>query len=162
MVVHLQSLISLRRNAEDAAGQALAQAIAVREREERQQERLAEAWRTARQGLDEEKQRQQAAPAPATAAIGQARALYRRRLEGEVTRAATIAAQHRDTVFAGAVRREETARQALAQARAEREAVEKLEAAKETEAQKIADRRAEDAASDLAQAARIRRKSDSH
>lgn len=57
-----------------------------------------------------------------------------------------------------AIATEETARQVFAKARARREAVERLQATKQAEAEQIARRRAEDAASDLAQAARVRRR----
>lgn len=156
MVVHLHSLLSLRRRAEDAAGQALAHAIALRKQQEQRQEALVEAWRAARQRLDGGRKRP--VPPPTTAAQSLARDLYRQRLEASLTRTAECAARHGSGPLAMAIRSEETARLAFAKARAQRKAVENRQATKQTEARQIAHRRAEDAASDLAQAACLRRR----
>jgi flagellar biosynthesis chaperone FliJ len=156
----LHSLLNLRRDVEDTARQALDRAAAARVREEAEQARLLEAWEAARARLKKETARLSAEPAPTNGAEANSRERYRQRLRAEVTRLAGIAEKHRNTVLAAAIAGETEARRAFEQAHRERETVEKLKQRADAEDKKIAERRAEDAASDLAQAAFVRRKSE--
>jgi flagellar biosynthesis chaperone FliJ len=156
----LHSLLNLRRDAEDTARQTLDRAVAARVREEAEQARLLEAWEAARAIFKSEAARLSAEPAPSNGAEANSREGYRLRLRAEVTRLAGIAENHRNTVLAAASAGETGARQAFEQAHREREAVEKLKQRSDAEDKKLAERRAEDAASDMAQAAFVRRKSE--
>jgi flagellar biosynthesis chaperone FliJ len=156
----LHSLLNLRRDAEDTARQTLARAVAAHVREEDEQARLLRACEAARAIFKSEEARLSAAPAPTNGAEANSRERYRQRLRAEVTRLAGIAENHRNTVLAATSAGETEARQALEQAHREREAVEKLKQRADAEEKKLAERRAENAASDLAQAAFVRSKSE--
>jgi len=148
------SLLDLRREAEQRAVRAVDRAVAVRAAEEAEQNRLAARWRKALTARDGEGERR-AAPA-ATAAQALTRERYRAGLQADVTVAARRAAEHRVGALAAALRAEAEARAALEQAHAAVAAVERLLAREQAEAARLEHRRAEDSASDLANAAFVR------
>ncbi len=156
----LHSLLNFRRDAEDTAKQVLGRAVAARVREEDEQARLVQACQPARATCKSEEARLSAEPAPTNGAEANSRERYRQRLRAEVTRLVGIAENHRNTALAAAIAVETEARQAFERAHREREAVEKLKQRADAEDKKLAERRAEDAASDLSQAAFMRRKSE--
>lgn len=158
MAFQLQSLLDLRRNAESEARGAFDRAIAVRVREEEEQARLLARWKAACGAFDEELVKR--AAAPATAAEARTRALYRERLHEKAAARARDAEDHRASPLATAQAAEEAARAAYEEAHQACQAVEKLKEHAEAEEQSIAERQAEDAAGDLAQAAYFKRRSE--
>jgi hypothetical protein len=154
MIFELQSLLDLRRDAENSAKADLALASARLLAEEKEQARLVERWRAAETKLDAETGRLAGAQTASTAEQALARESYLRRLRDEVGRLKSAASEHVTTALAAARASHEAATASHATAVRDREAVSKLEhSAKET-ARKTAARRAEDEAMDLANSRR--------
>ena len=160
MVFQLQTLLDLRRNAESDARVALDRAIAARAKEEEEQARLVAMWRAACGALDEEVARRAAGPAPTRAAEARTRSLYRDRLHDEASARARCAENHRTSAFSAALAAEDEARACYEEAHKACQAVEKLKERAEAEEKRAAERKAESAAGDLAQAAYFKRKSE--
>jgi hypothetical protein len=160
MPFQLQTLLDLRRNAEKGARQALELAMASRRQEEAAQASRMARWQEALATLAKEDARLATSPSPTTAAQATARAHYLRRLRDEASRLATIAEAHRATALAAAKAAAGAAQGAYEDARKACEAVEKIEARADAEDARKAERRAEDSAADLAQAAHFRRRSE--
>jgi flagellar biosynthesis chaperone FliJ len=160
MTFPLQTLLDLRRNAEKGARQALDVAVAARRREEEQQGRLLARWQEARTTVTKEDGRLATSPSPAVAAQASTRAHYLRRLRDEAARLKSVAEEHRTTALAAALAAESAAQAAYEEARKACEAVEKLKARADAEDERQAERRADESAADLAQAAHFRRKSE--
>jgi flagellar biosynthesis chaperone FliJ len=158
MSFQLQTLLDLRRNAEEGARQALDLAIASRRREEEEQTRLLARWREACDKAAQENGRFAAGPGPTTAAQATARGNYLRRLREDAAHLASIAEDHRTTALAAALAAESAAQADHEAARKSREAVAKLKERAEAESARKAERRADESAADLAQAAHFRRK----
>jgi hypothetical protein len=155
MVFPLQSLLDVRHNAEQDARRTLALAAAARVREEEEQQRLRAAWQSARAKWEAERRRL-ADTDPANAAQAVARQHYLGRLLDEAARLERSAEEHEMSALAASVAHEAAAQAALHEAHASCAAVEKLEERARREERRVADRRAEDAASDLAQAKKPR------
>lgn len=160
MSFQLQTLLDLRRNAEASARQALDLATASRRQEEEEQSRFMARWQEACATVAKEDGRLATSPSPATAAQATARANYLRRLRDEAARLAKIAEEHRTTALAAALAAESAAQAAYEEARKACEAVEKLKERADAEDARKAERRADESAADLAQAAHFRRKSE--
>ena len=154
----LQTLLDLRRNAEEGARQALDLAIASRRREEEEQTRLLARWREACDKAAQEGGRLATGPSPTTAAQATARGNYLHRLRAETAHLASIAEDHRTTALSAALATEVAAEASYEEARKACEAVEKLKERAEAEDARKAERRADESAADLAQAAHFRRK----
>src|ERR1039457_3228098 len=99
-----------------------------------------------------------AGPGPTTAAQATARGNYVRRLREDSAHLASIAEDHRTTALAAALAAESAAQADHEAARKSREAVAKLKERAEAESARKAERRADESAADLAQAAHFRRK----
>jgi hypothetical protein len=156
MAFRLQTLLGLKLRAEEEAEQAMAAAIAARAKVELKQAELEAAIQRAKDRLAEARR---AAMSPAdVVGEGQARERFRQRLVDLVTAATETARAHRQGPLAAAIAAEQAARQAHLEARREREALEKHKAKEEAKERQIAERRSEDAASDLAIAAHFRNK----
>jgi flagellar biosynthesis chaperone FliJ len=149
MSFRLDRLLALRRRAEEEAEQRVARTTADRALAEQEQHRLAETFQAVQQRLAAFHQRE----VPADGAAAQAAELFRARLSDEVKSARQCALTHEVGPLARARAAEETARQAHLEARREREALEKIWERQQARQRRAADRRAEDAASDLALAA---------
>jgi flagellar biosynthesis chaperone FliJ len=160
MSFQLQTLLDLRRNAVNGACQTLDLATASRRLEEEQQARLLARWQEACATVAKEDGRLATSPSPATAARATARAHYLRRLRDEAARLAKVAEEHRTTTLAAALTAESAAQAAYEEARKAFEAVEKLKSRADAEDARKAERRADESAADLAQAAHFRRKSE--
>jgi hypothetical protein len=151
MSFRLHSLLTLRRQEEEQAEQAAAVATAARVEAETEQKRLDDLAVAARQRLAQAREkawRDQAGVRGADAALRAER--LRQRLADEIRQAAAAAEGHRTGALAAALAAEQEARRRRLEARQAREALEKVKARADAEDQKLADRRAEDAASDLA------------
>jgi flagellar biosynthesis chaperone FliJ len=160
MPFQLQTLLDLRRNAEKGSRQALDLAMASRRQEEDEQSSLMARWQEARATLAKEETRLATSPSPTTAAQATARAHYLRRLRDESARLASIAEAHRTTALAAAKAAASMAQAAYEEAQKACEAIEKLKERADAEDTKRAERRAEDSAADLAQAAHFKRRSE--
>jgi flagellar biosynthesis chaperone FliJ len=158
MTFQLQTLLDLRRNAEKCAQQALDLAMAVARKEAEEQTRLLTRWQAACATVAREKERLATGPSPTTAAQATARAHYLLRLRDEAARLATLAEEHRSTALAAALEAESAARASYKEARKACEAVEKLKGHAEAEDKRRAERRADESASDLAQASHGKRR----
>jgi len=157
MTFHLQTLLDLRRNAENGARQALDVAAGSHRREEDEQARLVTHWREARDKTADETKRLVSGPSPNTADQATAREHYLARLRDEVSRLWGVAEGHRVGALAAAKDAETAAQNAYEEARAAREAVEKLKERADAEDARKAERRADESAADLAQAAHFKR-----
>jgi hypothetical protein len=146
----LQSLLDLRRDAEDRAKRALAAASAALVKEQEEHERLLGRWQRARATLDRESNRLAAGTGPSTVAQGHAWAGYLARLRDEVAHQKSAAEAHRATALANAQAAHHQALAVYAKAARDREAISKAKQRANAEKTKRAARRAEDAASDLA------------
>jgi flagellar export protein FliJ len=160
MTFQLQGLLDLRRDAEKSARQSLQEACAARIRAEEEYARLVARWREADDRFAEEARRLATGPTPTTAAQATARELYLGRLHEEAGRLAKVAEDHRTTVLARAQNAERSAQTAYEKAHREYQAVEELKERALAEEKSVADRRAEDDASDLAQSAFVRARVD--
>jgi len=156
MAFHLQSLLDLRSDAEKAAKAAFELVAAARAREDREQARLVAEWQSARSAREQATARWTSAPANAGQAL--TREQYRGRLDHDVARAARIAQEHRAGPLATATKSEDDARAACQEARLALEAILKVKGRAEAEEAQRAERRAEDEASDHANAAFARRR----
>ncbi len=148
MIFDLQSVLDLRRDAENNAKQALALASDKLRSEEEEQVRLATRCEAAEAALDAEISR--LAQGPATAEQGLARESYLRRLREEALRLKSTAHEHAATALAAARSLHEGARRDYEAAVRDRDAVAKLEQRAKAAARKAAARRAEDEAMELA------------
>lgn len=150
MIFDLQSVLDLRRDAENVTKQTLALASGKLRSEEEEQVRLAARWKTAEAALDAEIRRLAQGPAVATAKQGLARESYLRRLRREALRLKSTAHDHDATALAAARSLHEKARRDYEAALRDRDAVAKLEQRAKTAAREAAARRAEDEAMELA------------
>ena len=105
-----------------------------------------------------ENERLAASPSPMTAVQATARAHYLLRLRDETTRLASLAEEHRTTALETAKAAEGAAQATYEEACKARDAVEKLKERAKAEVERMAERRADESASDLAQAAFVKRK----
>jgi flagellar export protein FliJ len=145
MGFRLQSLLDLRRQGEEQAQAALAAAEAARSEAEAEQARLDRAVDEARARLAGRR-----AEAPDRAADAQGAERFRKRLADAVATAQAVATGHRDGPLAAARVGAARALAGYTEARREREALDKLREREEEQARRVAERRSEDAASDLA------------
>jgi len=155
MVFPLQSLLDVRRNAEQSAQRTFTLASAGRAREEEEQERLRARWQAANAKLEAERKRL-ATTDPANAAQAIARQSYVLRLRDEAARLQRLADEHRKGALAAAGAALAAAQEELREAHAAYAAALKLEQRARSEEKRVADRRADDTASDLAQAKKPR------
>ena len=155
MAFRLQTLLDLKIRAEEAAEAALGVAVTGRVRAEEQQERLDAQVALARQRVADARRR---FAEPADRVGDQlSRERFRQRLDGELRGKSDVAREHRLGALAAARAEEQRARAAHLEARREREALEKHKEKEEERARRVGERRAEDAASDLALAAFVRK-----
>jgi hypothetical protein len=155
MVSELQSLLDVRHNAEQGAERTHALAAAERLREEEEQQRLRMRWQGACANLEIERKRLTDTD-PANAAQAIARQRYLARLRDGAARLQQLADEHRAGTLATAVAAEAASQAELREAHAACAAVEKLEQRARSEKKRVADRRAEDEASDLGHAKKPR------
>ena len=155
MAFRLQTLLDLKLRAEEDAERCLAEAMAFHAKVEVRQQALENQVTKARQQLTEA--RQASAEAAATAGDQLARERFRQRLAEAVRLRMEEAKAHRVGPLAEAKRLEQEARDKHLEARREREALEKHKEKEEAKVRVVAERRAEDAASDLAIAAHFRK-----
>lgn len=153
MTRRLESLLGLRRRTEDAAARSLAAALTERARAEVRQATLEKALEAARDRLEAKGPRE----SPTTAAAGAGSERFRARLRAAVSSAAAAARAHQDGALREAIACERKARRSHELARREREVLEKLLARRTEEMRTLANRRAEDEASDRAIASHGRR-----
>jgi flagellar biosynthesis chaperone FliJ len=154
MIFELQTVLDLRRDAENNAKRALELAGARLLSEEAEQGRLTERAQAARATLTAEIRRMGQGPAASTAEQGLARESYLRRLRDDVSRLRSAASEHAASALASARAAHEEALRSYAAALRDREAVSKLEERARESAQRTAARRADDEAMDLANARR--------
>jgi flagellar biosynthesis chaperone FliJ len=155
MAFRLQTLLDLKLRAEEDAERCLAEAMAFHAKVQARQQALENEVTKARQRLTEA--RQAAAEPAATAGDQLGRERFRQRLAEAVRLKMEEAKAHRLGPLAEAQRQEQAARDKHLEARREREALEKHKEKEEAKARVVAERRAEDAASDLAIAAHFRK-----
>jgi len=155
MAFRLQTLLDLKLRAEEDAETCLAEAMAFHAKVEARQQALENEVTKARQRLTEA--RQASADAAATAGDQLARERFRQRLAEAVRLRMEEAKAHRVGPLAEAKRLEQEARDKHLEARREREALEKHKEKEAAKARVVSERRAEDAASDLAIAAHFRK-----
>jgi len=158
MTFHLQTLLDLRRNAEEGAKDALEAAVDSRRQQENEQARLLARWREACDKAAEENRRLASGPSPTTGEQATAREHYQARLRDEASRLKSVAEEHRATVLTAALATEGAAQTAYEEALKAREAVDKLKERADAEADRKAERRADESAADLAQAAHFKRR----
>ena len=159
MAFHLKMLLELRRDAVTVAKRDLEVSVAARLREEEEQNRLMAHWAQARNKLAQERERL-SADLPATGVQARAREPYLKRLDDEVARSAALAEAHRRSSLNAARVAENAAQSSYHAAQKACEATERLRTLREAEERRISDRRAEDGASDLAQADLSQRKTE--
>lgn len=155
MAFRLQTLLDLKLRAEEEAERALGEAMAFTAKVQARQQALEDEVSKARTRLDEA--RRTAAQVGGTAGDQLGRERFRQRLAEAVRLRMEEAKAHRLGPLAEAQRLEQLARDRHLEARREREALEKHKEKEEAKARVIAERRAEDAASDLAIAAHFRK-----
>jgi hypothetical protein len=162
MIFELQSLLDLRRDAENDARRALELAGARLLSEEEEQARLAGRWKAAQAKSEAEIRRLAQGPTASTAEQGLAREAYLRRLREEVGRLHSVVGEHAATALASAKASHTAATASYQAALRDREAVSKLEQQAKQVAQRGASRRVEDEAMDLANNRRRQEKRDRH
>jgi flagellar export protein FliJ len=150
MSFRLERLLQIRRRAEEETGKSVARATAARVHAEAEQGRLAATFQAARERAAVAR----GAPMGGTAGDAQAAERFWRRLADEAENARRRTLTHRDGPLASARAAEQSAREAHLLARRDREALEKVAERQEARQRRVARRRAEDAASDLALAYR--------
>jgi flagellar biosynthesis chaperone FliJ len=155
MAFRLQTLLNLKLRAEEEAERAMAAAMAERAKVEARQAELEANVLRAKEKVAEA--RRAAMDPAADAGEGLARERFRQRLAEQVKICQEIALQHRQGPLAAAIAAEQAARQAHLEARREREALEKHKEKEAARERQIAERRTEDAASDLAIAAHFKK-----
>lgn len=151
----LRTLLDLRRAAEGEAEAAVEQAVAERERVEREQARLVEARRTAQSAVAAAGT---GAGAGTRAGAAARRDRHRRELERRAELACARVREHEDGPLAAARRAEQDAVDGLVRARVAREAVEQLDRHAREQEEKVDHRRAERAADEAAMTAHLRRR----
>jgi flagellar biosynthesis chaperone FliJ len=160
MTFHLQTLLDLRRNAEKGARQALDLAITALRKEEEEQARLLARRQEANSNTAKESERLASGANPTSAAQATLRENYLGRLRDEVAHLARLAEEHRATALAAALAAEREAQATYEEARNASQAVEKLKERADAENERKAERRADESAADLAQAAFAKRRSE--
>lgn len=148
-IFRFASLLELRRGAEEDAEKALAKAIGAHRRAEEEQRRRVEEAVAAADRLKDATARR-AETALETVVAGQEWERYRARLARNVSHANEQARLHREGPLKAAEQALAQMRQRHMETRRAREALEKLKTRAEAAARTTAERRAEDAASDLA------------
>jgi len=151
MAFRLQTLLELRQRAEEEAERAVAEAMAARAKVEKRQAELEQEVVKARARLDEA--RKTAADPVAQAGEHLARERFRKRLADMIEQRKEEARVHREGPLKQAKQAEDQARENHVNARREREALDKHKEREEAKVRREAERRAEDAASDLSIAA---------
>lgn len=154
MIFELQTILDLRRDAENNAKRALELASARLLSEEAEQGRLTERAQAAQATLTTEIRRMGRGSAASTAEQGLARESYLRRLREEAARLRAAAEEHANAALAAARSSHEQATRSYEAALREREAMSKLEQRSKEAARRTAARRAEDEAMDLANSRR--------
>ncbi len=157
MAFRLQTLLDLRMAAEKDAEETVAQAVGVRAHVALRQEAHDRAAQEAVLVATAEKARLAQSP-PGQGEEGVAHGMYLERLRSLSRARQDDARVHREGPLREATLAETAAQKLHQDARQEREALDKHKAREEATARKIADRRAEDAAGDLALALRQRKK----
>jgi flagellar biosynthesis chaperone FliJ len=160
MTFQLQPLLDLRRNTENGARRALDLAMTALRKEEEEQACLLARWQAACATQVKETERLASDPSPTSAAQATTRELYLGRLRDEAARLAKVAEEHRATVLAAALAAEGAAQASYEEARKACAAVEKLKERADAEDQRMAERRADESAADLAQATFAKRRSE--
>jgi flagellar biosynthesis chaperone FliJ len=155
MAFRLQTLLDLKLRAEEDAERAMATAMAERAKVQAKQAQLEAAVVRARERLAEA--RRAAADPVEVAGEGLARERFRERLAEQVKVCIETARVHRVGPLAEALAAEEAARQVHLEARRDREALEKHKEKEAARERQLAERRSEDAASDLSIAAFTRK-----
>ncbi len=150
---NLTLLLSLRRDAEESAKRALAEAVTALTRAEQEKASLEALVAQATRRLEQERR-----GCPANAAEGLARERFRQLLRARREQAVTKAKQHREGPLARAHQAERAALEALRQARLERQAAERLWERRQAEQRKQAERRDEQRDEDWMQASHHRKR----
>lgn len=158
MVFDLQSLLDLRRDAESDAKRTLDEVSADLRKQEEELARLARRTRAAEERLESETRRMDRGAAPATAEQGRLRERYLGRLRGQVGELRGAESEHAKTILAAAQASHRTALSRFEAAVRDREVLSRLADEARAAASKTAARRAEDAATDLANV-NVRRRS---
>jgi flagellar export protein FliJ len=160
MVFELQSLLDLRRDAESAAKRTLDEVSVDLRRQEEELARLSGRTRAAEERLESETRRMDRGAAPTTAEQGRARERYLGRLRDRVGELRYAESEHAKRILAAAQASHRAALSRFEVAVRDRKAVSKLADQARASASKTAARRAEDAATDLANVRLSRRSSD--
>jgi len=155
MAFRLQTLLDLKVRAEEDAEKAMAAAIAGRAKVEARQKELESDVLRAKERVAEA--RREAMDPAKVAGDALARERFLDRLAEQVKVRQEIARQHRAGPLAEAIAAEQAARQAHLEVRRERESLDKHKEKEAAKERQIAERRTEDAASDLAIAAHFRK-----
>jgi flagellar biosynthesis chaperone FliJ len=155
MAFRLQTLLELKKRAEEEAEEAVATAIAKRAKVEKRQEELEQAVVRAREELHV------AINAPledlSDGGAALARDRFLKRLRANIELRKEEARVHRAGPLAAAIKAEADARAAHIKARQDREALDKFKAKELAKERLVAERRNEDALGDLAIAALVRK-----
>jgi hypothetical protein len=144
-----QGVLDLRHRREQEAERAFALAVKEHAHAEQEQSRL-DALIAAAKGRAAQDRASRSRSAPGNAGDAQARERLRQRLNAEIERAVQNARSHETTKLADALASKNQALTHHREARRDREAMEKLKARQEQDERRLAQRREEDAASDLA------------
>jgi flagellar biosynthesis chaperone FliJ len=152
MSFRLDRLLQIRRRAEEDAEQRVARTTRQRALAEQEDERLAATFQLALKRVEAARR----TPSGELITVAQAHGAERffRRLADEAARAERSLTTHRSGPLFVAKAAEHEARAAHLEARREREALEKVAERQRARQRRVADRRSEDAASDLALAYR--------
>jgi len=146
----LRTLLEIRRRSEEEAERALGPAAAAVTAAEVEQRRLLECVAAARARAEGAR----AYDGAQTAAAALATETFQARLRDEARQAEAAALTHRKGLLAAARAQEQAARERHASARRDRQAADQAWEREEAEQRRLAERRAEDARSDLAAAHR--------
>ena len=155
MAFRLQTLLDLKKKAEEDAEKAMAAAATARAKAEKRQADLEAAVVRAREKLAEYLNQPLDDLADGDEVMGRER--FRTRLRADIDLRKEEAAAHRAGPLAAAIAAEAEARAAHLRARQEREALDKFKEKEAAKEKLIADRRTEDALGDLAIAALARK-----
>jgi flagellar biosynthesis chaperone FliJ len=155
MAFRLQTLLDLKKKAEEDAEQAMAAAATARAKAEKRQAELETAVVSAKEKLTLHLNQPLDDMADGDDAMGRER--FRKRLRADIELRKQQAAEHRAGPLAAAIAAEAQARAEHLRIRQEREALEKFKEKEAAKEKLIADRRAEDALGDLAIAAIARK-----
>jgi flagellar biosynthesis chaperone FliJ len=155
MAFRLQTLLDLKKKAEEDAEQAMALAATARAKAEKHQADLEAAVVRAREKLHQHLNAPLDDLADGADAMGRER--FRKRLQADIELRKQEALAHRSGPLAAAIAAENEARAEHLRIRQEREALEKFKEKELAKEKVIAERRAEDALGDLAIAAIARK-----